>query len=100
METLVYGGLMLYHNYLEMLLGSKVKVKILRALHRHSGKEFTVRELADFIGVSHTGVHKALDDLYGMNAVRIRVIGRSHTVAFNVESYAGGLVDVMFRMED
>jgi len=91
---------MLYHNYLEMLLGSRVKVKILRTLCRHRGKEFTVRELADFLNVSHTGVRKALNDLYKMNAIRIRVIGKSHTIAVNTESYAAGLVDKMFKMEE
>ena len=91
---------MLYHNYLEMLLGSRVKVKILRTLCRHRGKEFTVRELADFLNVSHTGVRKALDDLHRLNAIRIRVIGKSHAIAVNAESYAAGLVDGMFRMEE
>lgn len=99
METLVCDGWMLYQNYLEVLLGSRVKVKILRTLCRHRGKEFTIRELADFLNVSHTGVRKALSDLYKMNVVRIRVIGKSHAVTVNSESYAAGLVDKMFRIE-
>jgi len=41
----------------------------------------------------------ALSDLYKMNAVRIRVIGKSHAVTVNTESYAAGLVDKMFKME-
>ena len=90
---------MLYQNYLEVLLGSRVKVKILRTLCRHRRKEFTIRELADFLNVSHTGVRKALSDLYKMNAVRIRVIGKSHAVTVNTESYAAGLVDKMFKIE-
>jgi predicted nucleotidyltransferase len=90
---------MLYQNYLEVLLGSRVKVKILRTLCRHRGKEFTIRELADFLNVSHTGVRKVLSDLYKMNAVRIRVIGKSHAVTVNTESYAAGLVDKVFKME-
>ena len=91
---------MIYHNYLEMLLGSRVKVKILRTLCRHRGKEFTVRELADFLDVSHMGVRKALNDLYEMNAVRVRVIGKSHTIALNAESYAANLADKTFKMEE
>jgi len=100
MDTLVYGGQMLYHNYLEMLLGSRVKVKVLRTLCRHRGKEFTIRELAEFLNVSHMGVRKALNDLYKMNAIRIRVIGKSHTIALNAESYAGELADKVFRTEE
>lgn len=91
---------MLYHDYLEMLLGSRVKVKILRTLCRHRGKEFTVRELADFLDISHMGVRKALNDLYKMNAVRIRVIGKSHTVSLNAESYAAGLACRVFKTEE
>jgi predicted nucleotidyltransferase len=100
MDTLVYGGQMLYRNYLEMLLGSRVKVKVLRTLCRHRGKEFTIRELAEFLNVSHMGVRKALNDLYKMNAIRIRVIGKSHTIALNAESYAGELADKVFRTEE
>jgi predicted nucleotidyltransferase len=91
---------MLYRNYLEMLLGSRVKVKVLRTLCRHRGKEFTIRELAEFLNVSHMGVRKALNDLYKMNAIRIRVIGKSHTIALNAESYAGELSDKVFRTEE
>lgn len=91
---------MLYHNYLEVLLGSRVKVKILRALCRHRGKEFTIRELAEFLNVSHMGVRKALSDLYKMNAVHIRVVGKSHTVGINGESYVIDLADKVFRMEE
>jgi predicted transcriptional regulator len=53
----------LFHNYIETLFGSKVKVKVLRTLWRFKEKEFTIRELAKFLGISHTGVKKALDDL-------------------------------------
>ncbi len=91
---------MLYHSYLELLLGSKVKVKILRTLYRYKGKEFTVRELASFLDLSHMGIRKALDDLYKMNAIRIRVIGKSHTVAINAESYAADLIDKTFKIEE
>ncbi len=91
---------MLYHDYLEMLLGSRVKVKILRTLCRHRGKEFTIRELATFLNLSHTGVRKALLDLYKMNAIRIRAIGKSHAIAVNAESYVIDLVDRAFMMEE
>ena len=90
---------MLYHDYIETLLGSKVKVKILRTLNKLSGKEFTTRELASHIKVSHTGVRKALNDLYEMNAIKIKVIGKSHTVSLNGESYAASLIDKLFQAE-
>jgi predicted nucleotidyltransferase len=100
MLTIVNSDVMLYHDYIETLLGSKVKVKILRTLNKHSGKEFTTRELASHIKVSHTGVRKALNDLYEMNAIQIKVIGKSHTIFLNRESYAASLIDKIFRAEE
>ena len=47
---------MLFSDYLGTLLGSKVKIKILRALFRFRTKTFTLRELAKYINVSHTAV--------------------------------------------
>jgi predicted nucleotidyltransferase len=100
METKVYGDPVLYHDYIETLLGSKVKIKILRTLNKHGGKEFTTRELANYINMSHTGVRKALNDLYEMNAIQIKVIGKSHTISLNRESYAASLMDKIFRTEE
>jgi predicted nucleotidyltransferase len=90
----------LLHKYLEKLLGSKAKVKILRALRRHRGKEFTVRELADYINISHTGVNKALIDLYDMNAITLKSVGKSHTVILNEESYTTDLLEYLFKFEE
>jgi predicted nucleotidyltransferase len=90
----------LLHKYLEKLLGSKAKVKILRALRRHRGKEFTVRELADYINISHTGVHKALIDLYDMNAITLKSVGKSHTVTLNEESHTTDLLEYLFKFEE
>lgn len=91
---------MLLHQYLETLLGSRTKIKILRTLHRHRGKEFTIRELADFIGVSHTGVRKTLNDLYEMNVITLKAIGNSHTVSINNFSHLLALMDIIFEYEE
>jgi len=91
---------MLLHKYLETLLGSRTKIKILRTLHKHRGKEFTIRELADFIGVSHTGVRKALNDLYEMNVINLRAIGNSHVVSINNSSHLLALMDTIFEYEE
>ena len=91
---------MLLHQYLEALLGSRTKIKILRTLHRHRGKEFTIRELADFIGVSHTGVRKTLKDLYEMNVITLKAIGKSHTVSMNSSSHLLPLMDAIFAYEE
>jgi predicted nucleotidyltransferase len=96
----MHGDLLLLNHYVETLLGSRAKLKILRALHRHRGKEFTVRELSRYIGLSHTGVLKAVDDLYDMNAVTLRGVGRSNTITLNVGSHAAKLVEHVFSLEE
>ncbi len=78
---------MLFSNYLEILLGSKVKVRILRALFRFQSKKFTSRELAEQIQVSHTAVLKSLADLQGMNIIIIESHGKSNLITLNRESY-------------
>ncbi|MBI2656741.1 nucleotidyltransferase domain-containing protein [Candidatus Woesearchaeota archaeon] len=77
---------MLFNAYLEALLGSKVKVKILRALLRFETKTFTLRELAGHIKVSHTAVLKSLGDLQGMNIIKIESHGTSNLITINKES--------------
>jgi len=100
MDDLVYGGSMLFHDYVEILLGSKVKIKVLRTLWKHRGKEFTIRELAGYLQISHMGVRKALSDLEKMNVISIRAVGKSHAVRLNTESYLTTLIESVFIFED
>jgi len=90
---------MRFHDFVEMLFGSKVKVMVLRTLWKHGEKEFTIRELAVFLGVSHTGIRKVLDELEAVNAIRVRTIGRSYAFKLNTNSYAAGIVGKTFEME-
>ena len=78
---------MLFNNYLETLLGSKVKIKILRALLRFEAKTFTLRELANYINTSHTAVLKSISDLQGMNIIKIESHGTSNLISLNKNSY-------------
>jgi predicted nucleotidyltransferase len=88
---------MLFSNYLEEVMGSKVKVKILRALFRFQTKTFTSRELANHIRVSHTAVLKSLEALQGMNIIKIESHGTSNLITLNQESY---LYDELKRVFD
>jgi len=90
---------MQFHDIVEMLLGSKVKVKVLRTLWRYREKEFTIRELAKFLGISHTGIKKVVDELEKTNVLRVRTIGRSYAFRLNMNSYAAGIVEKTFEME-
>jgi len=90
---------MQFHDLVEMLLGSKVKVKVLRTLERYREKEFTIRELAKFLGVSHTGIKKVVDELEKTNVLRVRTVGRSYAFRLNMNSYAAKIVGKTFEME-
>ena len=90
---------MLFNNYWETLLGSKVKVKILRALFRFPAKIFTSRELAEQINVSHTAVLKSLGDLQGMNTIKIESHGTSNLISLNKESYLYNELGRFFNFE-
>ena len=100
METNVYGDVLLLHKYMETLLGSKTKIRILRTLNRHKGKEFTIRELSNYISTSHTGVRKALQQLYDMNAVTLNAQVRNHIVSLNRDGHLTPLLTYMFEYEE
>lgn len=90
---------MLFHQYLEELLGSKLKIKILRTLWRFQEKEFTIRELAKFLGISHTGVRKVLRDFERTNVVIVRTVGKSYAFKINTKSYAASIIEKIFESE-
>lgn len=90
---------MQFHDLIEMLLGSKVKVKVLRTLWRYRAKEFTIRELAKFLGISHMGIKKVLDELEKTNAITVRTLGRSYAFKLNANSYAASIVERTFELE-
>ena len=90
---------MQFHNLIEALLGSKVKVKVLRTLWRYREKEFTIRELAKFLGISHMGIQKVLDELEKTNTIAVRTLGRSHAFKLNANSYAASIVERTFELE-
>lgn len=83
----------------ETVLGSPLKVRILRLLARYPGREFTVRELSRFVDASHVGVGKALKDLVAYDIVRSRVVGRAHAVSANLDSVTFRGVSRFFEME-
>jgi predicted nucleotidyltransferase len=90
---------MLFSKYIEILLGSKVKVKILRALFRFQTKIFTSRELAKQIKVSHTAVLKSLTDLQDMNIIKIESHGTSNLITLNKESHLYNPIANLFNFE-
>ena len=88
------------HNYLEDVLGSRVKVKVLRELFKYSPKPFTGRELASSIkDVTHTGVRKALGDLLSANIIKIEHHGQSNLITLNTKSVIYDMLVTLFGEE-
>ncbi len=75
------------HDYLDVTIGGRASIKILRTLVRYKGKVFTVRELARNSGVSHPEVSKVLKNLERRGVVRLQPVGRAYQVILNEESY-------------
>lgn len=78
---------MKFRDFADNLLGSKVKIKILRIVL----SEETVtseRELAKIIGISHGAVNKAMKDFQDLNLVIPLRIGNSIAWQVNKDSFA------------
>jgi predicted nucleotidyltransferase len=81
------------------LLGSKSKVRILRLLTRFPEREFTEREIAAIIGMSHNTVNIALRDLRKTNALSFRRIGRANVYLVNKNSALFPFLQNFFESE-
>ncbi len=88
------------HNYLDDVLASKVKVKILRELFKFPSKSFTIRELAQSIkDITHTGIRKSLGDLQKSNIVNIEHHGQSNLISLNRNSEIYDVLTTLFENE-
>lgn len=75
------------HTYLEPLLGSKVSIRLIRALVKYPGKIFTVRKLAEVAGVSPSEAALAVQELEKFGILTIQPVGRSYLISLNDKSY-------------
>ena len=78
---------MQFHNYLEVLLGSRASIRLIRTLINYAGKIFTVRKLAEAAGVSSSETALAVQTLEKYGIIRIQPIGRSYLISLNDNSY-------------
>ena len=89
------------HNYIEIVFGSKVKVKILRIMFRFPDKTFTGRELANLTKeVSSMAVSKSMKDLTNINLVNLEHHGKSNLLKLNKNSYLFELLKSLFLAEE
>lgn len=90
---------MKFHNYLQEILGSKIKIQLLRTLHKFPDKGFGMRELASLLKVDHRSVSEAVKDFEKHNLVKVKVFGRSYAVFLNKESFACRKIRGVFEVE-
>ena len=83
----------------EDILGSRTKVRILRALCVNPEREFSTRELALALGQSLGSVHPALGQLLGPRVVLTRRVGRSRLVRINRRHPLYEALSSLFRDE-
>lgn len=83
---------MIFRDFAERLLGSKVKLRMLKHLlvgHPHAGLlPSSERELAKLCGVSNAAVNKAFRDFYELGLVSPMSVGGSNVWRLNDKSYA------------
>lgn len=91
---------MKFHTYLGEVLGSGVKVKLLRLLVRFPDKGFGLRELAALLEIDHRSVSKAIKEFDQHNLVVKRVFGRSYALSLNAESYLYPPLKALFQREE
>lgn len=90
---------MRFHEPLDDILGSRIKVRILRLLHRTRG-QFTGREISRLIGYSPTHTISNLRDLESEGLVVSLRAGKTDLFSLNERSSAvKGVLDPLLRWE-
>ncbi len=87
------------HAFLEDVLGSRSKVNVLRMLFKYKTKTFTGRELAESIGLTHTGVRRSLHELQAANVIKMEYHGRANLITLNTDSRLYGVLETLFKEE-
>lgn len=91
---------MRFHNPLSDVLGSRIKLDILRTLSR-TRSDHTGRELARLVGYSHNATRSALEDLERNGLVIQRQAGRANLYSIDQDNII--FTDILtsaFRIED
>ena len=73
---------MRFHETLEDILGSKIKIRILRLFYRTKGS-YTGRDIAKLIASSPEATRRALSDLVSHGLLKLDYVGTSHNYYLN-----------------
>jgi len=84
---------------IDVVLGSTARIRVSRLLVELPDKEFTGREMARLLGMSHSTVLDALRGLAEGGLVNERVLGRAHVFRVNREHYLFETFATLFGSE-
>lgn len=85
--------------YLEDVLGSPIKIRLLRFLFKFPQRGFGIRELARFLKVNHRPIAEAVQGFRDNNLVTLRFAGRTKLVYLNQESFLSQHLKPIFSEE-
>ncbi len=88
------------HNWLENIFDTKSKIRILRLFYKFPEKDFTEREIADFVKMSPNTINLALRDIRKTDILTFRKIGRAHVYRLNKESAIYDRIADVFQTEE
>lgn len=75
------------HGYLEELIGSRVSIRVVKALIDYPGKIYTVRKLAQTADVSVSEASAVVRQLEKYGALKVQPVGRAYLLTLNNDSY-------------
>ncbi len=84
---------------LEEILGSQSRLRVTKLLVDLPEKEFTGREIARLLGMSHSTVLDALRVLTEHGLATERVLGRAHVFRVNRDYFLRDILTILFRSE-
>lgn len=87
------------HDWLEASFDSKSKIRIIRLFFQYPEREFTEREIANFIQMSPNTVNLTLKEICKSNLLFFRSIGRANIYKLNQESILFKYVGKIFEDE-
>ena len=91
---------MLFHRYLEEIMGNKPALSMLRAMVRQKGMIFTVRRLADEAKISINECALTTQHLERFGIINIQPIGKAYHLTLNEKSYIlNQIIQLIFDAE-
>lgn len=85
--------------YVEQVLGSDTRIKVLRTLLQEALPQLSANQLMDETGRSRGGIHKALKELEGTGVVRSHKRGRTFHYSVNPEHPYTPILQDLFTRE-